>query len=659
MLNRVNLEREKKYLLLYLDKTAIRLLSFQMQSAKELIAVSKKLAASDFCLIPTDLGDSVSIHFTELDVLMYNGVKRIIIRLIKSRIQKKRFYKKGSFRFKNSNKKTTRKQHSNINAAAQPLFSETSLHQTIEHIVDELCEISDTDKSKPLHTSLLRPEEFKEILRGLTCGAFMRKLLTVTNTKRVVDQLLCEVKGLYGKYRKFQNSPDGIQDVILHSTTQISHFYKEMLQSALLDANLIDPENKFIYIDGQEICHGAMQKPLKMIQIANALLPPIVWTEGTSRQVELIDYNNQKEDLLPPNSFYVQAYSIFTVQEVSVKLESTFDSVCDTMWNHLMALGFLTDIDQHGHCDTHLTGEYSTADYHFFKCSMTRMAEELLHGNFAKRNQDIDISYAISISKECNCSFQVTFRALINIGLQPVIIHIATIIASSLASSSFFGLYTVSALIIMDDSKERLVKDHHDVFKKAIQSCLKAHYRRTIIFYNREAVVACQSLGSWCSGLQQVFGKGTYSQVSSTDYILRFSSFGTDDNEEGFAMYKYHSDSLKQGEFIEKPHEFVILEKGHALDPRGSIHVFYMKPHNFCFFQLDLFTINRHKDKVSYHWVWRQYFNDANLVHPFAVRVTPQHHSSTIEFEVSYLGDYKTGRLHHESFSILERLSLK
>ncbi|GAN05987.1 hypothetical protein MAM1_0107d05463 [Mucor ambiguus] len=62
-----NLEREKKYLLLYLDKTAIHLLSFQMQSAKELIAVSKKLAASDFLLVPTDLGDSVSIH---LDVLI-------------------------------------------------------------------------------------------------------------------------------------------------------------------------------------------------------------------------------------------------------------------------------------------------------------------------------------------------------------------------------------------------------------------------------------------------------------------------------------------------------------------------------------------------------------------------------------------------------------
>ncbi|GAN05981.1 hypothetical protein MAM1_0107c05457 [Mucor ambiguus] len=379
-----------------------------------------------------------------------------------------------------------------------------------------------------------------------------------------------------------------------------------MFRSALLDANFIDPKNYFDSdTGGYNISLGVMQKPLKMIQIANALLPPIVWDEGASRQVELIDHSNQKEDLLPPNSFYVQAYvndgyirfilnkviavsllngaiqkSTFTIQEASVKLESTFDSVCDNMWNHLMSLECLTDINQHGHCDTHLKGEYSTADYCFFKCSITRIIEELLHGNFAKCNQDIDISHAIPISKECNCSFQVTIRALINIGLQPVIIHIATIIASSLASSSFFGLYTVSALIIMDDSKETLVKDYHDDFKKAIQSCLKAHYKRTIIFYNREAVVACQSLGSWCSGLQQAFGKGTYSQVSSTDYILRFLSFGADRFKKGYEWYKYHSDSLKESELIAAQNEFIILEKGHALDSRGSTHVFYQRNHS-------------------------------------------------------------------------------
>ncbi|GAN05978.1 hypothetical protein MAM1_0107c05454 [Mucor ambiguus] len=165
------------------------------------------------------------------------------------------------------------------------------------------------DKSKPLHTSLDGPEEFKEILRGLTCGAFIHELLTDTNIKGIIDQLLCEVKGIYSKYSDFQDSPDGIQDVILHCNTQTSYFCKETFRTALIDANFVDPENYFDSdTEGQHICYGAMQKPFKMIQIANALLPPIVWNEGASRQVELIDYNNQKEDLLPPNSFYVQAY---------------------------------------------------------------------------------------------------------------------------------------------------------------------------------------------------------------------------------------------------------------------------------------------------------------------------------------------------------------
>ncbi|GAN05976.1 hypothetical protein MAM1_0107c05452 [Mucor ambiguus] len=121
-------ERERKYLFLHFDVNVFRLLIFQMQSAKELIAVSKKLAASDFYLIPTELCDSVSISTAELRVLAYNGVKGVIMR--HNKIQSKRFYKKRSFKFKNSNKKTTRKQHSNINAEAQPLFSETNLRKT-------------------------------------------------------------------------------------------------------------------------------------------------------------------------------------------------------------------------------------------------------------------------------------------------------------------------------------------------------------------------------------------------------------------------------------------------------------------------------------------------------------------------------------------------
>ncbi|CAO3647040.1 unnamed protein product [Mucor fragilis] len=419
-----------------------------------------------------------------------------------------------------------------------------------------------------------------------------------TNIKGFIDQVVCKLKELHSKYSNLKYSPDGIQDVILYCHYISNPFYRTLFRKALLDANLTNAQNWFL--PGLNIYPGAMRKPFKMVQIANALLPPTIWKNGSSNQLEWTDYNARDEDLLPPNSFYVQAYinddhirfilnkviavssvngalqkSTFTVQEMSVELESILDSVCDIMWNHLMLPECQRDPDLFDHCDTHLTGEYSAANYCFFKRSIQEMTDKLLERDVFTCNQDIDSKHAISINKECNCSFQISFRTLTDIGLQSVISHIASITASSLASNSFFGLYTVSALIIMNDSKETLIQNYHSIFEKTLQRCLQAHHGRTIVFYNREAVMACETLGIWCTGIQQVFGKGSYSQVSSTDYAIEFLGFGKDGTEKGFEMYKYHSNSLKKGDMIESPNMFAILEKGQAVDSSGSTHVFY------------------------------------------------------------------------------------
>ncbi|CAO3646972.1 unnamed protein product [Mucor fragilis] len=594
-----NFAREKKYLLLSMEKATIHMLSFQMQSAKELITVSKKLAASDFLLVPTELGDAVTMDISELDRLVYNKVKEIIIRQVLDTIQRKRFYKKRSFSFKNSNKKITQKLHNHMDVAALPLFTVTILHRIIKEITVGLYKIFSAEKNEQLHKRVCDLEEYKEVLRELTCGGLMNSLLTDTNIKSFIDQVVCKVKELYSKYSNWKYSPDGIQDVILHCHYYDNIFYETLFRMALLDANLGEAHNTFIYL--QNVCSGAMQKPFKMIQIANALLPPTIWKDGNTKQLKWTDYNTHEEDLLPPNSFYVQAYinddhirfilnkviavsslngtvqkSTFTVQEISVEMESIFDSVCDTMWGHITIPGFQRYADLLDHCDTHVAGEYSAADYYFFKCSIQEKTQKLLQENFVQCNQDIDINHAISINKECNCSFQISFRTLIDIGLQPAISHIATTIASSLASNSFFGLYTVSALIIMDDSKETLLQNYHHIFEKTMQRYLQAHHGSTVVFYSRETVMAaCESLGSWYTGLQQVFGKGPYSQVSSTDYLLRLEKPLTADANEKFDIYKYHSNSLKNGDSIERPNEFAILEKGHALDSSGTIHTFY------------------------------------------------------------------------------------
>lgn len=135
----MRLKREKKYVLLNMDIKSIRLTSFQMQNAKELIAVSKKLAASDFLLIPTDLGDSIEMNLTALDLMVHDKVKKIVLRYVFGKLQSKTYYKRKSLKFRNSRLELTR--YNATGARKSPMFQETSLQQIIESIISDLYEI--------------------------------------------------------------------------------------------------------------------------------------------------------------------------------------------------------------------------------------------------------------------------------------------------------------------------------------------------------------------------------------------------------------------------------------------------------------------------------------------------------------------------------------
>lgn len=74
---KIKLERERKYLLCYISDSRLSIKCFRMQACKELIAVSRKLAASDFFLTPTVL-DSDSICLSRLDGMIYNKIKAMI-----------------------------------------------------------------------------------------------------------------------------------------------------------------------------------------------------------------------------------------------------------------------------------------------------------------------------------------------------------------------------------------------------------------------------------------------------------------------------------------------------------------------------------------------------------------------------------------------------
>lgn len=152
----------------------------------------------------------------------------------------------------------------------------------------------------------------------------------------------------------------------------------------------------------------------------------------------------------------------------------------------------------------------------------------------------------ISIDNSCNCTLRITYRMLIEVALKPVISNIAKMISSTLASNDLFGLYDVAVLIIDSKSKEIANSTYDIILKESIYRHLKVYQKRPVVFFGKEEVIACKSLGSWVSGVKQIFGNGGYLQISDTTYMIRLRSNNQVEND-----------------------DFIIFEKGDYLGHKG------------------------------------------------------------------------------------------
>lgn len=161
-------------------------------------------------------------------------------------------------------------------------------------------------------------------------------------------------------------------------------------------------------------------------------------------------------------------------------------------------------------------------------------------------NEELDMDQAILIDKNCNCTLHITYRMLIEIALKPVISNIANIISSTLASNDLFGLYGVAVLIITSKSKEIASNMYDSILKESIYRHLKVHQKRPAVFFSQEEVIDCKTLGNWISDVKQIFGRGSYLQLSDTRYMIRFRSNNKVENN-----------------------DFIIFEKGDYLGHKG------------------------------------------------------------------------------------------
>lgn len=167
---------------------------------------------------------------------------------------------------------------------------------------------------------------------------------------------------------------------------------------------------------------------------------------------------------------------------------------------------------------------------------------------------------------------------ILEIGLKPTIINIATLIASSIADNAFSGLYDVSALIITgfyEDSDAFYQYYCIRLIREKLYAYLQIHERRPTVFFNFEEFGACKSLGNWVTDVDQILEKGRYSQISSTGYMIRFSL--DEEMDEAVGVYEYDGKSYKKPKQINNAYTFIILKKGQFIDQEGFTKSFFAR----------------------------------------------------------------------------------
>ncbi|KAL9541020.1 hypothetical protein MBANPS3_009351 [Mucor bainieri] len=571
-------ERERRYLFCYINETSFKLTCFQMQSAKELSLVSRKLAASDFLLTPTFL-DEKSICLSNFDTMIYTKVKSML------------------------------KQDFTSNAPDNTIHNRPGVSTLIGKVVRYMSYIYDADKEGgsddhidvvlSTHSSFFEYQYVRDCLNGWTCGNFINEVLDDANVKLFLQQSVRSFRSILEKYSPIKNSPEGIQDIILYADCECSNtFHRNLLRDILLKEDIIDQGNDFMDIcNDLRLCEGAMQRPCKMIQIANALLPPMIWNEGVPNAFDTKQHTRQQTDIIPSNSFYLQCYirqhhiqfilnkvvtvsivddveqkSTFTVQEETIEMRNLLDSACDLIWEHYQGLENQDRDNLFNRCGAHTHDMLSIDHYCHFKNNLSQLIGIWLQDDpDLKDGTSIDTYKRVLISDGCQCSVNVSQRILLEISLKPVIENIAAMVVSTLASDHLFGLYNMAALIITNEMnmfKEGSYFGHFTSikFKESIRNHLQIHQKSPVVFFDEAALLACRTLGVWRKSARQILGRGDYDQISGASYGIRLFAKNAGSLN---GLYEYHDNAYRKNNVINAFPNLIVLSKGDCLGHGG------------------------------------------------------------------------------------------
>ncbi|KAG1090532.1 hypothetical protein G6F42_019669 [Rhizopus arrhizus] len=357
-----------------------------------------------------------------------------------------------------------------------------------------------------------------------------------------------------------------------------------------------------------------------MSQIANALLPPMIQNDDDQVVFEPKQYRRQETNILPSNSFYLQARmhqhsinfilnkvvtvsvvdnieqkSTFTVQEETIPIADLLYSACDLIWEHYQGLDSHFEGGLWDCCDAHTQDMLSINHYCLFKTNLKRLMEVWLQDECDfMPGENADTYQSLPISDDCHCFINISRRILLEVGLKPAIENNAATVASTLASNSLFGLYSLAALIVTDEMDTFCKGSYFDhykniIFQESMRKCLQVQQKRPAVFFDEASLMACDTLGTWSESSRQILGRGNYTQVSGASYGVRLFAENAMKHRSFNGLYEYHQNAYKKNRAVHAFPSFIVLSKGDYLHHEGVCKTLVL--HNYDVRRIGKFTL--------------------------------------------------------------------
>ncbi|EPB81099.1 hypothetical protein HMPREF1544_12199 [Mucor circinelloides 1006PhL] len=667
--------REGKYMLCYIrsghndNEMLFTLTCFQIQSAKEMMTISKTLASSNFLLVPT-IKSSRSVSLPNTDQIVSNVVHKLLtanqsqatrdgVEVRKSRLSfLKRPFKlhhRGSEedllnKLKNavmSELSSIYKAYINFNGAGEPW-------------------------SRDAGNSKLSKREYKEHLSNLTCGKLITGIWDDVNVEQFLGQVNHIIKDSLDQYGTAEGSPDGIQDVILYKCNpRIKNASCGIIEGALTKCVLkaVDTfQHRNAFIDTPEVaavCASAMMKPHKMIQIASAILPPVLVDQENALTI-----TRNSSEPIAPNSYYAQVLinkqhvdfilnkvikaslsettiQKFTVLEKRIEIQDIVEVASENMWNHYQ---FLDSDDLQASmlkiCTRkHSAIELSLRHHMSFSSNLQKMVKIWFSNTSPVAEEEPDSYQLISIDKKCDCALKISPRMLLEVGLKPAIVNLASMIVGTLISNDSFGLYHVPTIIITGSIMDSLQFSSHteQCLKNNVYNCFYMHQRKPTLFFhdNKEAD----------RNLTQYLGRGSYSQLSSTSYFVEFHLVSYSNEDIIVGVQHEENDFSKKLKIERRKNEtlcdlvnfrldgmYPLLKRGNILNPEGTSKSFCIR---FCnAIRVDILTLETTLKAPIRRRIWSGEVSWGCFPkYPVTINVSPANHRSAVEISIFSLKD--------------------